>query len=320
MEQKDLKELIRSILTDIVNENEELVKGQSNNHANEVKDEAPVDVDNIETPSKIPAESEIEDGILDDITEVNIREQFLVEDATDKDGYLRMKKNTPARLGLGRAGTRYKTEPVLRFRADHAAAQDAVFSYVDEDLIKEMGFVPVETLCGDKDTYITRPDLGRKFSDEELKKITDVIPNNADIAIIVGDGLSSAAIEANIRDIIPSIKQGLKTHNLDFGDIVFVKHCRVPAMDPIGEHTGAKVVCLLIGERPGLVTAESMSAYVAYKPTIGMPEARRTVISNIHGQGTPAVEAGAYIADLIKEMLDVKASGVDLKKVSKEGQ
>ncbi|UUX33327.1 ethanolamine ammonia-lyase subunit EutC [Fundicoccus culcitae] len=319
MEQKELKELIRSILTDFVEDNEILVAKEPNHHSAEVKDEAPVDVNLIETPSKTPDNTEIEDKVLDDITEVNIREQFLVENAQDKDGYLRMKKNTPARLGLGRAGTRYKTEPVLRFRADHAAAQDAVFSYVDDELIKEMNFVPVETMCGDKDTYITRPDLGRKFSDEEMKKITDTIPKNADIAIVVGDGLSSAAIGANIRDIIPSIKQGLKTHNLDFGDIVFVKHCRVPAMDPIGEYTGAKVVCLLIGERPGLVTAESMSAYVAYKPTIGMPEARRTVISNIHGQGTPAVEAGAYIADLIKEMLDVKASGVDLKKVSKGG-
>lgn len=319
MEQKDLKELIRSILTDIVEENDELVKDNSNNHSEEVIAEAPLDTEKIETPSKTPTKVEVEDKVLDDITEVNIREQFLVKDAQDKEGYLRMKKNTPARLGLGRAGVRYKTEPVLRFRADHAAAQDAVFSYVDDELIQEMNFVPVETLCGDKDTYITRPDLGRKFSDEEMKKITDTIPANADIAIVVGDGLSSAAIGANIRDIIPSIKQGLKTHNLDFGDIVFVKHCRVPAMDQIGEHTGAKVVCLLIGERPGLVTAESMSAYIAYKPTIGMPEARRTVISNIHGQGTPAVEAGAYIADLIKEMLDVKASGVDLKKVSKGG-
>ncbi len=84
-------------------------------------------------------------------------------------------------------------------------------------------------------------------------------------------------------------------------------------MDPIGEATGAEVVCLFIGERPGLVTAESMSAYIAYKPTIGMPEARRTVVSNIHRQGTPAVEAGAYIAEIIKRMLDKKVSGLDLK-------
>ncbi|HCJ4366222.1 TPA: ethanolamine ammonia-lyase light chain EutC, partial [Listeria innocua] len=101
--------------------------------------------------------------------------------------------------------------------------------------------------------------------------------------------------------------------NLDFDNIIFVKHCRVPSMDQIGEITGADVVCLLVGERPGLVTAESMSAYIAYKPTVGMPEARRTVISNIHSGGTPPVEAGAYIAELIHNMLEKKCSGIDLK-------
>ena len=136
---------------------------------------------------------------------------------------------------------------------------------------------------------------------------------NQKVQVIVGDGLSSAAIEANIRDILPSLRQGLKMFGLDFGEVVFIKHCRVPAMDQIGEATGADVICLLIGERPGLVTSESMSAYIAYKPTIGMPEARRTVVSNIHRQGTPAVEAGAYIAEIIKRMLDNKASGLDLK-------
>lgn len=85
-------------------------------------------------------------------------------------------------------------------------------------------------------------------------------------------------------------------------------------MDVIGEETNADVVCLLVGERPGLVTAESMSAYIAYKPTVDMPEARRTVISNIHRGGTPPVEAGAHIAEVIKTMLDKKASGIDLKK------
>lgn len=319
MEQVELKELIRSILVDIVDD-ESVLKSSSHNSSShdEVKEEAPVDVDDIKVPNKTPDNVEIEDGFIDDITEVNIREQYLVDNPNDKEGYLRLKKNTPARLGLGRSGTRYKTEPVLRFRADHAAAQDAVFSYVDDELIEEMNFTAVETLCGDKDTYVTRPDLGRKFSDEAKATIKKTIPNGADVAIVVGDGLSSAAIGANIKDIIPAIRQGLKTYNLDFGDIVFVKHCRVPAMDPIGDITGAKVVCLLIGERPGLVTAESMSAYIAYKPTVGMPEARRTVISNIHSQGTSAVEAGAYIADVIKEILDAKVSGVELKRVSKE--
>lgn len=300
MDNNQLKDMIKSILSEMVDEKNPVVTDHSST-TTAVK----------QAPNQ--SESKIESGFIPDITEVDIRKQFLVPHPADKEGYLKMKSFTPARLGLWRAGTRYKTEPSLRFRADHAAAQDAVFSYVDEDLIKEMNFVPTETKCVDKDTYITRPDLGRKFEDEEMKKIKQTIKPQAKVAVVVGDGLSSAAIEANIKDIIPSIRQGLKMHGLDFGDVVFVKHCRVPAMDPIGQETGAEVVCLLIGERPGLVTAESMSAYIAYKPTVGMPEARRTVVSNIHRQGTPAVEAGAYIADIIKKMIDTKKSGLDLR-------
>ena len=300
MYNNQLKDMIKSILSEMVDE--------TNTGSSDYAHSATA----IKNPQN-QAHSEIESGFIPDITEVDIRKQFLVPNPADKEGYLKMKSFTPARLGLWRAGTRYKTEPSLRFRADHAAAQDAVFSYVDEDLVKEMNFVPTETKCGDKDTYITRPDLGRLFDETEIAKIKQAIKPNTKVAIVVGDGLSSAAIEANIKDIIPAIRQGLKMHGLDFGDVVFVKHCRVPAMDPIGQETGADVVCLLIGERPGLVTAESMSAYIAYKPTVGMPEARRTVVSNIHRQGTPAVEAGAYIADIIKKMIDTKKSGLDLK-------
>lgn len=298
MDEQNLKDLIKTILNDMVEE---------------TKDEKKSSVLTKVEEKVSYSEVGIEDKSIPDITEVNIRKQFLVPNAVDPDGYKRMKLNTPARLGLWRAGTRYKTEPALRFRADHAAAQDAVFSYVDEEIIKEMKFVETETLCVDKDTYITRPDLGRKFNEEEMDKIKKTYKSKPKVAIMVGDGLSSAAIEANIRDIIPAIRQGLTMHGLEFSDIAFVKHCRVPAMDPVGECTGAEVVCLLIGERPGLVTAESMSAYIAYKPTVGMPEARRTVVSNIHQGGTPAVEAGAYISDLIKKMIDTKKSGLDLK-------
>ena len=269
------------------------------------------------TSQGIIKEAQIEDGMIDDITEVDIRKQFLVPDPVDREGYLKMKSKTPARLGLWRSGPRYKTQSMLRFRADHAAAQDAVFSYVSEDLIKAMNFVEVATKCRDKDEYVTRPDLGRQFDEENTEKINQHVKPNQKVQVIVGDGLSSAAIEANIKEILPSIKQGLKMFGLDFDEesVVFIKHARVPAMDQIGDLTNAEVICYLIGERPGLVTAESMSAYIAYKPTVGMPEARRTVISNIHSGGTPAVEAGAYIAELIHKMLEHKKSGIDLKEV-----
>mgnify|MGYP001123125417 FL=1 len=295
LNEKDLKVMIEDILTEMTGAKTEKTPENPKN----------------ETPNN--AVSVVEDGMIPDITEVVIKEQFMVENPHDKAGYMKMKQFTPARLGLGRAGTRYKTQSVLRFRADHAAAQDAVFSYVDEALVEEMQFVSTETLCRDKDEYVTRPDLGRVFSEEMAQKITSHTTKGAKIQVVVGDGLSSAAIGANIREILPSIKQGLKMFNLEFNEVIFVKHCRVPAMDQIGELTDAGVVCLLIGERPGLVTAESMSAYIAYRPTVGMPEARRTVISNIHKGGTPPVEAGAFVAELIKEMLDKQKSGIDLK-------
>ena len=282
MNEKDLKALVEQLVGQMVGELDTNVVSETVKKATEVV------VDN--------------NAYIDDITEVDIRKQLLVKNPKDAEAYLDMKAKTPARLGMGRAGTRYKTETVLRFRADHAAAQDAVFSYVDEEFIKENNMFAVETLCKDKDEYLTRPDLGRKFSPETINNIKSKFGTNQKVLILVGDGLSSAAIEANLKDCVPAIKQGLKMYGIDSSEILFVKHCRVGAMDHLGEELGCEVICMLVGERPGLVTAESMSAYIAYKPYIGMAEAKRTVISNIHKGGTTAVEAGAHIAELIKTL------------------
>lgn len=253
-----------------------------------------------------------ENGMIPDITEKDIRTTLLVEDPTDRDGYLKMKSHTPARLGIGRTGARYKTETMMRFRADHAAAQDAVFTDVDENVLKEMNLITLQTMCSTKDEFITRPDLGRQISREELNKLSS-FKKKPQVQIYVSDGLSSKAVEANVKDILPALIQGLEGYGISVGTPFFLKLGRVGAMDVISEEIGADVTCVLIGERPGLVTAESMSAYIAYKGTVGMPESRRTVVSNIHKGGTPSVEAGAYIADIIKLMLEKKASGLDLK-------
>ena len=129
----------------------------------------------------------------------------------------------------------------------------------------------------------------------------------------MGDGLSSAAIEANAVDCIQAAQAGLKTYGLESGPVLFIKYCRVGASDHIGELTGAEAVCLLVGERPGLVTAESMSAYLTYRPHTGIAESCRTVVSNIHRQGVSAVEAGAHIASLLGRILAQKASGIGLR-------
>lgn len=258
-------------------------------------------------------QNQIEEGCLEDITTIDLKKLFLVENANDKDAYLEMKSKTPARLGIGRAGARYKTISMLRVRADHAAAQDGVFSDVSEEFIKENHFVFVKTLCKDKDEYLTRPDLGRRFPQEELEVIRKTCGKAPKVLLIVGDGLSSLAIEANAAQFIPAIKQGLSGYGIQVPDILFIKYARVGTMDAIGEVTDAEVICILVGERPGLITAESMSAYIAYRPKHGLAEAKRTVISNIHKGGTTAVEAGAHAAEIIKKMLDKKASGIDLK-------
>lgn len=254
-----------------------------------------------------------EGGELQDIAAIDLRRLYLVPNPKNGPAFLELKARTPARLGMGRAGARYKTETMLRMRCDHAAAQDSVFSHVSEDFVKAQGYVPVHTLCKDKDEYLTRPDKGRRFDEEQQTLIQKTLGQAPKVALVVGDGLSSAAIEANAADCMEAIRAGLKGFGIDAGPTLFVRYCRVGASDHIGELTGAEVVCMLVGERPGLVTAESMSAYLTYGARIGIPESKRTVISNIHRQGTTAVEAGAHIAELIKTMLERKASGIDLR-------
>ncbi len=225
-----------------------------------------------------------------------------------------MLEKTTARIGVGRAGPRLKTQTLLKLRADHAAARDAVFLDVRQNLIKELGLLPVMTCCKDKNTFLTRPDLGRDFNDETKKYLKENCILHPDIQLIVSDGLSSLAIEANAAAILPIVIEGLEEKGLTIGTPIFVKYGRVGAQDRISELLDAQVVCTFIGERPGLATAESMSAYITYRAATGMPEARRTVVSNIHKHGVPAVEAGAYIVDLLAMILEQKASGVELKK------
>lgn len=258
-----------------------------------------------------PTES-TDGGILPDIAVIDLRTQYLVEKPQKPAAFLALKQKTPARLGVGRAGTRYLTGTMLRFRADHAAAQDSVFSLVPEDFAKANGLIPLQTMCKDKDEYLTRPDLGRRF-DEHYQKLIREVWQGQRVLLVIGDGLSSAAITANAMDCAQSIRQGLKGRGIDLGKGLFVKFCRVGASDHIGELTDCELVCMLVGERPGLVTSESMSAYLTYKPHVGIAEAKRTVVSNIHAQGIAPVEAGAHIASLIEKMLRQKASGLDLR-------
>ena len=253
-----------------------------------------------------------EGDFVPDVTKLDLRQLYLTENPADKEKFHRMKQRTPARLGSGKAGPRYKTLTMLRFRADHAAAQDAVFSQVPEDFAERNGMTAVQTWCRDKDEYLTRPDLGRTFDGENQQIIRQAVPAKPRVQIVVGDGLSSAAILANAMDCMAAIREGLKVKGIETGKALFVRYARVGSGDAIGDVTGCELVCMLVGERPGLVTDKSMSAYITYQPRTGVSESSRTVVSNIHAQGTPAVEAGAHIAELIDTILKRKVSGVGL--------
>lgn len=248
-----------------------------------------------------------------DLSAVDFQKVLSIPDPVDAEEYLRIKAKTAARLGVWRAGPRYRSETLLRFMADHAAAMDAVFTDVPETLLEEMGLFSVSTKCRSKDDFLTRPDLGRQFDDETAALIKGKCAPNPDVQVIVADGLSSTAVAANLKDLLPAIRQGLKLHGIRQGTPFFVKYGRVGAEDAVTELVGSKVTVILIGERPGLAFSESLSAYMTYGGYVGIPESARTVISNIHGKGTNPLEAGAHIADVIKAMLEQKASGLDLK-------
>lgn len=252
-------------------------------------------------------------GEMADITSAAQKAVPTLQNPEDYDALIRMKGRTSARIGVGRCGPRLLTKTLLTLRADHALARDAVFTDVDPAFLEQNGLFSVQSRCGDKNTHITRPDLGRQLSDEAVGIIREKCQKNPDVQIIVSDGLSSKAIEANVANALPAIIEGLQSRGLTVGTPFFLRFGRVAAEDAVAELLGAKVVCILIGERPGLGTAESMSAYLCYDAKVGQPEARRTVVSNIHRGGISSVEAGAYIAELIQKILTAKASGVELK-------
>jgi ethanolamine ammonia-lyase small subunit len=255
----------------------------------------------------------VDERFIRDISAVDYTSRVTIKNPANRDACIKLKKSTNARICVGRAGARYRTETLLKFLADHAAANDSVWSDVDEELIDRLGFYKVKTLVSDKEQYIKRPDLGRRFSKGTIKEIKDKCLSDPDVQIIAADGLSAFAIDANLEDIYSIISDGVQAKGYTLGTPIFVKYGRVATMDMISEALNAKVTVNLIGERPGLVTNESMSAYIAYESSTEKPESQRTVISNIYNDGTPTVEAGAQIVYLIELMMKEKKSGIDLK-------
>ncbi|MBN6189421.1 ethanolamine ammonia-lyase subunit EutC [Aneurinibacillus sp. BA2021] len=223
-------------------------------------------------------------------------------------------RSTPARIGIGRAGTRMRTRSYLQFRIDHAAAQDAVMKDVAETFAQELDLPVLTTQAEEMDTYLMDLDKGRRLSEESARWLAQHGEKRKNVQVLVCDGLSSTAIEANARDLLESLMQGLALKKVSVARPLFVKRARVWVQDHVASIVDCDVVISLIGERPGLATAESVSAYIIYRPGSHTVEADRTVISNIHKGGFPPAEAGAYLADLLHDMLTEQASGVSYMK------
>jgi ethanolamine ammonia-lyase small subunit len=252
---------------------------------------------------------------LPDPTTQEERYKPRVQNPKDAQGLRALMASTTARIGVGRAGPRYSTASLLLFQGDHAVTQDALYRDVDQKLLDEFQLFTVETkVTGGKQEYLLRPDLGRLLNDDAKRIINEKCQKNVNIQLAVGDGLSAAAIEANLRKIFPVIKQGVQSAGLTFGTPFFVKYARVGVMNDVGELIQPDVVILLIGERPGLGRAESMSAYMGYKPKYGDTDADRDVVCNIfENGGTNPLEAGAFVVRLAQNMRQSQASGVKLK-------
>ena len=252
---------------------------------------------------------------LADPTGNDLRYMPRVQHPKDAQGLKALMASTTARIGVGRAGPRYRTSSLLLFQGDHAVTQDALYRDVDQKLLDQFNLFTVQTkITGGKQEYLLRPDLGRLLNDDAKRIINEKCQKNVNIQLCVGDGLSAAAIEANLRQMFPVIKQGVQTAGLTFGTPFFIKYARVGVMNDVGELIKPDVVILLIGERPGLGRAESMSAYMGYKPKYGDTDADRDVVCNIfENGGTNPLEAGAFVVQLAQNMRKSQASGVKLK-------
>ena len=252
---------------------------------------------------------------LPDPTLPELRYKPRVKNPKDANGLKALVESTTARIGVGRAGPRYSTASLLLFQGDHAVTQDALYRDVDQKLLDQFNLFSVQTkITGGKQEYLLRPNLGRLLNDDAKRIINEKCQKNVNIQLCVGDGLSAAAIEANLRQIFPVIKQGVQNAGLTFGTPFFIKYARVGVMNDVGELIKPDVVILLIGERPGLGRAESMSAYMGYKPKYGDTDADRDVVCNIfENGGTNPLEAGAFVVQLAQNMRKSQASGVKLK-------
>jgi ethanolamine ammonia-lyase small subunit len=268
-------------------------------------------------PAARPASADLSIDLADP-TVPTARYQPRVKNPRDPEALKALMASTTARIGVGRSGPRYSTAALLLFQADHAVTQDALYRDVDQKLLDELGLFTVQTrITGGKQEYLLRPDLGRQLNDEAKRTVQEKCVKSPNIQLVVGDGLSAAAVEANAREMFPVLKQGAQAAGLSLGTPFFIKYCRVGVLNDIGDLLKPDVVILLIGERPGLGRAESLSAYMAYRPKAGDSDADRDVVCNIFNNGgTNPLEGAAFAIQTAQKMIKYQASGIKLKVAS----
>jgi ethanolamine ammonia-lyase small subunit len=223
---------------------------------------------------------------------------------------------TPARVLVGRAGPAYRTATWLKLREDHAAARDAVRAVVDllstfgADRVTALGLFTARTRATSKAEYLRRPDLGRRLDDESRELVRASCPAERDLQVVVGDGLSATAVAVQAPELLDRLHAAAVDRGWSFGRPFLVRYCRVGVMNDIGELLAPSVVVLLVGERPGLATAESLSAYLAFRPRPGHTDADRNLVSNIHASGVSLPDAARRVVALAGQFRAAGRSGV----------
>lgn len=268
---------------------------------------------NIGSEEAVSIAEGVSDDQLEDIMDTDEQDLCLIDDPLKRDELLALKKFTPARTLTGRVGVRDKTLTMFRKNANLAAMVDAVWKPLNRKYAESFGYPMLKSLPNSKEEYLMRPDLGRLLEDESLDYVRTKLKKNPQVQIVLGEGQSNDALEQGMGELLPALIQGLDANNIDYGTPVFVEYTRIGIGDLIAQEVGAKMACVILGERPGLLTWRSLGCYMTYNPKVDVLESKRTCVSNIQDDGgTPPAEAGAYIADLIKRILQEEKSGDDL--------
>ena len=243
-------------------------------------------------------------------------------ESLDPDLIEKLVAHTPSRIAVGRAGTRFLTKDTLAMRAGHAIAKDAVYADINQEFVDSLDCLKLHSQNTDREDYLLYPNKGRRLNDESLALLraeaapgsTDVNGNASsgpDVQVIVADGLSAWATERNVPELLRVLMTELESSGLSHGKPVFVRFARVGVQDHIGVVLGARSTVILLGERPGLGTGDSLSAYIAYGPKLDQDNAEKNCISNIRQLGLKPPEAAVEIVKVLKQAFATGRGGVN---------